>query len=159
LASGRKRTVLIEGDGSFFPNVQELETIARLNLPIKIVVVNNDGYSSIRSSQERWFGRLTGADRTSNLSLPDIQRMAAAFGIPGTRVEHESQLEQTLSKLLAADGPGICEVMVPAEEDRVPRLASYKRADGAMESKPLEDMFPFLDPEEIQANLRAGRGE
>lgn len=159
LASGRKRTVLIEGDGSFFPNVQELETIARLQLPVKIVVVNNDGYSSIRSSQERWFGRLTGADRTSNLSLPDIQRIAAAFGIPAARVERESQLEGALSTLLGASGPGICEVMVPAEEDRVPRLASYKRPDGAMESKPLEDMFPFLDAEEIQANLRAGRGE
>ena len=159
LASGRKRTVLIEGDGSFFPNVQELETIARLKLPIKIVVVNNDGYSSIRSSQERWFGRLTGADRTSNLSLPDIQKIAAAFGIPATRVEHESELDRALTTLLAADGPGICEVMVPAEEDRVPRLANFKRADGAMESKPLEDMFPFLDPEEIEANLRAGRGE
>lgn len=159
LASGRKRTLLVEGDGSFFPNMQELETIARLKLPVKIVVVNNDGYSSIRSSQERWFGRLTGADRTSNLSLPDIQRVAASFGIPSTRVEREPQLEEALSGLLAADGPGICEVMVPAEEDRVPRLASYRRADGVMESKPLEDMFPFLDPAEIQANLRAGRGE
>lgn len=159
LASGRKRTLLVEGDGSFFPNMQELETIARLNLPVKIVVVNNDGYSSIRSSQERWFGRLTGADRTSNLSLPDIQRVAASFGIPSTRVESEPQLEEALSGLLAADGPGICEVMVPAEEDRVPRLASYRRADGVMESKPLEDMFPFLDSAEIQANLRAGRGE
>lgn len=159
LASGRKRTVLIEGDGSFFPNVQELETIARLHLPVKIVVVNNDGYASIRASQERWFGRLTGADRSSNLSLPDIQRVAAAFGIPSVRAENESQLERSLSSLLATDGPGICEVMVPPEEDRVPRLASYKRADGAMESRPLEDMFPFLDPEEIQASLRAGRGE
>ena len=159
LASGRKRTLLVEGDGSFFPNVQELETMSRLKLPVKIVVVNNDGYSSIRSSQERWFGRLTGADRTSNLSLPDIQRVAMAFGIPSTRVENESQLEQALSELLATDGPAICEVMVPAEEDRVPRLASYKRDDGVMESKPLEDLFPFLDPGEIQANLRAGRGE
>lgn len=158
LASGRRRTVLIEGDGSFFPNVQELETIARLDLPIKIVVVNNDGYSSIRSSQERWFGRLTGADRTSNLSLPDIQRTAASFGITAVRVDHESRLEAALSNLLASSGPGICEVMVPAEEDRVPRLASYKRPDGTMESKPLEDMFPFLDPEEIEANLKAGRG-
>jgi acetolactate synthase-1/2/3 large subunit len=159
LASGRKRTVLIEGDGSFFPNVQELETIARLHLPVKIVVVNNDGYASIRASQARWFGRLAGADRTSNLSLPDIQRVAAAFGIPSTRAENELQLERSLSTLLTTDGPGICEVMVPPEEDRVPRLASYRRADGAMESKPLEDMFPFLDPEEIQASLRAGRGE
>jgi acetolactate synthase-1/2/3 large subunit len=159
LASGRKRTLLIEGDGSFFPNVQELETIARLKLPIKIVVVNNDGYASIRASQERWFSRLTGADRTSNLSLPDIQRVAAAFGIPSTRVERESELEHSLSMLLTSAGPGICEVMVPPEEDRVPRLASYKRADGVMESKPLEDMFPFLDPSEIEANLRAGRGE
>jgi acetolactate synthase-1/2/3 large subunit len=159
LAAGRRRTLLVEGDGSFFPNVQELETIARLRLPIKIVVVNNDGYASIRSSQERWFGRLTGADRTSNLTLPDIQRVAGAIGIPASRVEKESELNPRLAALLSSEGPGICEVMVPPEEDRVPRLASYKRADGVIESKPLEDLFPFLDPTEIQENLRAGRGK
>jgi acetolactate synthase-1/2/3 large subunit len=156
LASGRKRTLLVEGDGSFFPNMQELETIARLGLPIKIVVVNNDGYASIRSSQERWFGRLTGADRTSQLTLPEIQKIAAAFGIAASRVERESELEGALSAMLASPGPAICEVLVPPEEDRVPRLASYRRPDGVMESKPLEDMFPFLDPVEVEANLREG---
>ena len=159
LASGRKRTVLIEGDGSFFPNVQELETIARLNLPVKIVVVNNDGYSSIRSSQERWFGRLTGADRTSNLTLPDIQRIAASFGIPATRVENESKLDGALSALLGTDGPGICEVMVPAEEDRVPRprqLQTGRWGDGIQAARGHVSVPGACGD---QANLRAGRGE
>ena len=152
LASGR-RTVLVEGDGSLQPNLQELETIRRSSLPIKIVVINNGGYASIRASQQRYFGRLVAADPTSGLSFPQVEKIASAYGIPCTTVAREAELRAKLRETLEAPGPAICEVRVPAEEDRVPRLASLQKADGRMVSRPLEDLFPFLDREEFRSNM------
>jgi len=152
LAAGRQ-TVLVEGDGSLMPNIQELETIARLRLPIKIFVVNNHGYSSIRASQQRYFQRLVAADTTSGLTLPDVSRVAAAFGIQSERIDRESELDDVMKRCLAAAGPVICDVNVPREEDRVPRLSSLQRPDGTMVSKPLEDLFPFLERDEFLENM------
>lgn len=152
LAAGR-RTVLIDGDGSFLPNVQELGVAARLNLPLKIIVVNNGGYSSIRVAQQRWFGRMIAADASSGLTLPEPAALAAAFGIPSVRIDAEPELESKLAAALAAPGPVVIDVRVPPEEDRVPRVANYQKADGTMATKPLEDMFPLLDREEFLANM------
>ena len=88
LAAGRRRTICVEGDGSFHMNAQELETIRRLRLPIKIFVINNDGYASIRASQENYFHHLVAADSTSGLSLPDVKKLAEAYGLP-VGVDHE----------------------------------------------------------------------
>jgi acetolactate synthase-1/2/3 large subunit len=153
LGSGSRRTVLVDGDGSVMPNVQELETIRRLKLPIKILVINNDGYSSIRVSQTRWFQRMIAADSASGLTLPDLGRVAAAFEIPFSRVETESQLGETLDRVLAAAGPALVDVRVPVDEERQPRISNYQKADGSMASKPLEDLFPFLPREEFLANM------
>ena len=144
VGGGGRRTVLVDGDGSIMPNIQELETIRRLNLPIKIMVVNNNGYSSIRISQMRWFNRMIAADSTSGLTLPDLGRLAEAFGIPFSRVGSEAELGGVLDRVLASDGPELVDIRVPADEDRRPRLSNYQRADGTMASKPLEDLFPFL---------------
>ncbi len=153
VGAGRRRTVLVEGDGSLQPNLQELQTVAREKLPLKIMVVNNGGYSSIRVSQNRYFGRLIGADATSGLVIPDLQRIAAAYGIRSARLSTDAELAERLPELLNADGPALCEVVVPAEEDRVPRLANVQRPDGTMMSKPMEDLFPFLDRDEFRANM------
>ena len=88
LGAGRRRTICVEGDGSFHMNAQELETIRRLRLPIKIFVINNDGYASIRASQENYFQHLVAADSTSGLSLPDVRKLAEAYGLP-SYVDHE----------------------------------------------------------------------
>jgi acetolactate synthase I/II/III large subunit len=152
VAAGR-RTLLIDGDGSLQPNIQELETIRRLQLPIKLLVVNNGGYASIRASQQRYFQRLIAADPSSGLSFPPLDRIAEAYGIPYAYVAREKDLNRTLQNCLAASGPGICEVRVPADEDRVPRLASVQRPDGSMVSRPIEDLFPFLDREEFRSNM------
>jgi acetolactate synthase I/II/III large subunit len=152
IASGR-RTVLVDGDGSIQPNIQELETVRRLGLPLKIVVVNNGGYASIRASQQNYFGRLTGADSASGLTFPELRRIADAYGIPSTTVARESELHEKLRWALETDGPAICEVIVPPGEDRVPRLSSFQRSDGSMVSRPLEDLYPFLDREEFRANM------
>jgi len=148
-----RRTILVDGDGSFMPNVQELQVISRLQLPTKMFVVNNSGYSSIRVSQQRWFGRLVAADPTSGLSLPSLKAVAGAFGIPFIRVEREAELDTALRHALSGPGPIMCDIAVPREEDRVPRLANYRRADGSMASKPIEDLFPFLEREEFLANM------
>lgn len=153
LAHGRRRTVCIDGDGGFQMNVQELETVARLQLPLKIFVVNNDGYGSIVASQKAYFTRLVGAGPSSGLTLPDIRRVAAAYGLPTRRIENQRNLRREIREVLDAPGPVVCELMVIPDEPRQPRVSSAQRPDGTMVSKPLEDMFPFLEREEFHANM------
>jgi acetolactate synthase-1/2/3 large subunit len=153
LAAAGRRTVAIDGDGGFTMNIQELETVRRLNLPIKFFVINNGGYASIRNSQRTYFDRLTGADSTSGLSLPDYVKVAKAYGIAACRVTRPTALRKTLRLVLQQPGPTICEVMVLPDEPREPRVASAQRPNGSMVSKPLEDLFPFLEREEFRENM------
>jgi acetolactate synthase-1/2/3 large subunit len=135
------------------PQLQELETLRRENLPIKIFVVNNDGYSSIRVSQSRYFNRLVGADARSGLTIPSFNKIAAAYGLRYAKIDNQDNLTKTLASVLAGGDPVICEVVVPSEEDRVPRLANMQKPDGTMVSKPLEDLFPFLPRDEFLENM------
>jgi acetolactate synthase-1/2/3 large subunit len=153
LASGGKRTVCVDGDGGFQLNIQELETVARLNLPIKFFVLSNQGYSSIRTSQQRYFGRLAGADATSGLTLPNLLKVASAYGLTTTQIVEQSDIRQQVRNVLQMEGPVVCEVMVPPDEPRAPSLSSMRRADGSMVSKPLEDLWPFLEREEFLSNM------
>jgi acetolactate synthase I/II/III large subunit len=153
LASGRRRTVSVDGDGGFQMNVQELATVAGLNLPIKYFIINNQGYASIRTSQKNYFNRLVAADATSGLHLPDLCAVARAYGVATVRIEETSRLREQVREALERPGPVVCEVVVPADEPRGPRVASAQRADGTMTSKPLEDLWPFLDREEFRANM------
>jgi acetolactate synthase-1/2/3 large subunit len=153
LASGRRRTVSVDGDGGFQMNAQELATIARLQLPIKFFVINNQGYASIRTSQRNYFGRLVAADAASGLRLPELRKLAAAYDVPYARIGNTSELGPVIRKVLKAPGPCVCEVLTPPEEPRGPRVASVQRPDGSMVSKPLEDLWPFLDRAEFRANM------
>jgi acetolactate synthase-1/2/3 large subunit len=153
LAGGRRRTVCVDGDGGFQLNIQELETVARLNLPIKFFVLNNNGYSSIRTSQMRWFGRLAGADATSGLTLPTLLKVSLAYGVPTAQIKHATNLRAQIRKILESPGPVVCDVIVPPDEPRIPSLASAQRPDGSLISKPLEDLWPFLDRDEFRANM------
>lgn len=153
-AAGRKRTVSVDGDGGFQMNIQELATVSQHKLPIKFFVVNNGGYASIRSSQLGYFkGNLTGADASSGVWLPDLGKVATAYEIPFRRITVEDDLKIVLREALDAPGPLVCEVMVRHDEPRIPRLASSQLPDGRMVSKPLEDLFPFLDREEFLSNM------
>jgi acetolactate synthase-1/2/3 large subunit len=153
LASGGRRVVCVDGDGGFQFNVQELETIKRLRLPIKFFVVNNSGYASIRQSQSHHFGRLTGADDSSDLTLPHIGRVARAYGLSTFRIASPRAVRATVRRALAADGPVVCEVVVAPDEERMPRVQSMVRSDGSVVSKPLEDMWPYLDRDEFMENM------
>lgn len=151
--AGGKRTVCVDGDGGFQMNIQELATVARLGLPIKFFVINNQGYASIRTSQNGYFKRLVAADHTSGLNLPDLGKVAAAYEVPFARIADKSTLRSQIQEALASAGPVVCEVVVAPDEERIPRASSYQKPDGSMASKPLEDLFPFLEREEFLANM------
>jgi len=153
LAHGRRRTITVDGDGGLQLNIQELETIRRLDLPIKLFVLNNDGYASIRTSQSRYFGRLAGADDSSGVTLPPLEGVANAYGLPYARIDHDGGLTARVRELLDAPGPCVIEVRTPREEPRAPSLSSMRKPDGSMVSKPLEDLWPFLPRDEFLANM------
>lgn len=153
IASGRKRTICVEGDGGFQLNIQELETVARLKLPIKFFVINNGGYASIRAMQTNYFQQKVGADSESGLTLPDIIKVATAYGLSTVRIVDQNDLRNQIRNVLQIPGPVICEIMAISDEIRVPRLSSKQRSDGMMISKPLEDLWPFLDRQEFLSNM------
>jgi acetolactate synthase-1/2/3 large subunit len=153
LASGRRRTILVNGDGGFQMNIQELETVHRLRLPIKMFVLSNQGYASIRSSQTRYLGRLTGADAGSGLTLPNLYGVAPAYGLSFVQIRSQRDLAIQIKEVLSLSGPVVCEVLTPPDEQRAPSMMSAQRADGSMVSKPLEDLWPFLDRSEFLSNM------
>ncbi len=154
LAGGRERTVCVDGDGGFQFNIQELEIIARLNLPIKFFVLNNGGYASIRASQLNYFGQATiGCDHRTGLTVPDISKVAAAYGLQTAIIADQSNLCEDVRRVLNTPGPVVCDVRVIPDEVRAPRLSSAQRPDGSFVSKPLEDLWPFLEREEFLANM------
>lgn len=152
IASGNRRTVCVTGDGSAAMNMQELEVIKRRNLPVKIFVADNKGYSMIYGSQNGNFkGNLTGCTRESGLTLPDMKKIAEAFGIRGMHIENEENLKEQVAEVLNYDGPVVCTVNADITQKIVPRQANYMREDGQMASRPLEDMMPLLGREELEA--------
>lgn len=153
LAHGGKRVILVDGDGGLQLNIQELEVIRRLGLPVKLFVLNNDGYASIRTSQSRYFGRLAGADASSGVTVPPLDGIARAFGLPYAKLDSDRELPAAVREHLDAPGPVVVEVMTPREEIRAPSLSSARRADGSMVSRPLEDLWPFLPRDEFRANM------
>jgi acetolactate synthase I/II/III large subunit len=150
----RRRTILVDGDGGFQFNIQELETTRRLNLPVKFFVLNNNGYASIRASQTGYFGKPNiGCDSTTGLTIPDLSKVAAAYNIPAIVIADQANLRADVRRALDIDGPVLIDVHVIPNEVRAPRLQSYQRPDGSFVSKPLEDLFPFLSREEFHAQM------
>lgn len=153
LAGGRRRTICVDGDGGFHMNAQELETVRRLNLPIKFFVIDNAGYGSIRASQGNYFQRLTGADASSHMTLPDLLDVAKAYGVHAVDLVDPASMSSTIAQVLEYPGPVVCRVKSIADEQRMPRVSSFKKADGIMDSMPLEDMWPLLPRDEFLDNM------
>nr|NNM91501.1 thiamine pyrophosphate-binding protein [Bacilli bacterium] len=153
LASERSRVVSINGDGGFQLNIQELEAVKRLDLPIKYFILNNDGYASIKSSQDNHFGRNVGCNELSGLTLPNIRDLAMAYGIPFFVIQTNDQVSELVQQVLATSGPVICDVMIDPKEELLPKVASKQLPDGKMASSKLEDLFPFLPEEEVRKNM------
>ncbi|MBR6223506.1 MAG: thiamine pyrophosphate-binding protein [Lachnospiraceae bacterium] len=151
LASGKRRTVCVNGDGGFMMNIQELETLSRLNLPVKIFVLYNQGYGQIHTTQKNVFsGHYVACDSSSNLSIPNIASIAKAFDLQVFEIKNNSEIKEKVSAVLESDGPSICVVYVPIDFGALPKQVSYKRKDGQMESLPLEYMNPPLSEEELE---------
>jgi acetolactate synthase-1/2/3 large subunit len=154
LAGGRRRAVCVDGDGGFQFNIQELATVRQLDLPIKFFILNNDGYASIRASQTAFFGSpQVGCDAPTGLAIPPLAQLGQAYGIPCIRIATQERLREQVRQVLDMPGPVLCDVAVIPDEPRVPRLSSMQRPDGSLVSKPLEDLFPFLDRDEFHANM------
>ncbi len=145
VAEGGRRVICITGDGSMQMNIQELQTIVHNKLPIKVFILNNQGYVSIKSAQERYFGRLIGEGKETGVSCPDIIKIANAYGIKSLRISKTDELEYGIEQALKEDGPVICDVISSRNQEIRPLVMSEIRRDGTMVSKPLDDMYPFLD--------------
>jgi acetolactate synthase-1/2/3 large subunit len=154
LAGGRRRTICVNGDGGFQLNIQELETVRRLNLPIKYFVLCNGGYASIMTAQRTHFqGRFTGSEPSSHLTLPELMPVARAYGIRALEIHDHRDLHERIREALDRDGPVVCAVRTAADQPVEPRATSIMRPDGSMVSRPMEDMGPLLSREEFLANM------
>jgi len=147
-----RRVICLAGDGSIQMNIQELQTIVHHHLPVKIFVLNNAGYLSMRLTQSGFFGRLTGESASSGTSFPDMVKVGCAYGIPSSRVDRTAQLSQ-IDRALAAEGPTLIDVVLDPKQEFEPRSKARQLPGGKIVSPNLEDMYPFLDPTELKDNV------
>ncbi len=149
--------LVLTGDGSIQMNLQELQTIISHQLPIKIFIINNGGYHSIRQTQTNLFrgeplvgiGIDSGMGGVQDLSFPDMEKIAHAYGFPFIRAHHNEELHDVVAETLATDGPAICEIMVTLTQQFLPKSAAKRLPDGSIISPPLEDLAPYLPDEEM----------
>ncbi len=154
LASPGKTAVCLSGDGSFMMNLQELGTVVANRLDLKLIILNNGGYISIRQTQNNFFsGRHIGIDEKSGLMFPNFVKLAESFGFKAFRIEKNEEVEDGIRRMLAEAGPVVCEVVLPEDYIFQPKTSSERKADGRMVSKPLEDLYPFLPREEFENNM------
>ena len=151
-AERRGRVICLAGDGSIQMNIQELQTIVHHHLPVKIFVLNNSGYLSMRMTQSGFFGRLTGESASTGASFPNMVKVACAYGIPSIRIDRESQFPQ-IDQALAAQGPALVDVVIDPAQEFEPRSRARQLPDGRIVSPNLEDMYPFLDQTELMDNV------
>ena len=156
LAKKGQRTIVITGDGSLQMNIQELSTVKQNKLPLKIFVINNNGYLLIRHTQKTWMeGRLMGESPKTGLWCPDILAIAKNYEIYGVRINKTSEVDRKIKQVLAHPGPVICDVKSPEWQLVIPRISSSRQADGSFISRPYEDLFPFLEEAELKSNMIA----
>ena len=150
-----KDIILVTGDGSIQMNLQELQTIIHHKMPIKIFLINNQGYHSIRQTQTNLFNKnFVGiGPESGDLSFPDMSKLAPAYGYPYLSCDGNEHLSETLDKALAMDGPVMCEIFVSTQQNFEPKSSTKRLEDGTLVSPPLEDLAPFLDREEFRKNM------
>lgn len=155
-----KKIVLVNGDGGFAMNIQELEVIRRDNLPIKMFILDNQGYSTVRNTQTNVFdGHFVGCNAQSGLTIGNIKGVAEAYGIKTFLMKSMGDMKQTISDVLNYDGPALCMVWVDPAQPIVPRQANYKTPEGQMASRPLEDMRPLLSREELESVMAVSKNK
>jgi acetolactate synthase I/II/III large subunit len=160
IGSGRKPCIGVESDGSLMMNLQELATLKGLNLPIKLFIINNGGYASIRNTQRNYFnGRYVGTGPEADLFIPDLVALAQAMGLAAMNIIDARALDAGIATALAHDGPILCDIHVTPNESLWPKAIAVPQADGTLLSMPLEDMTPLLPREELRAQMIVGLTE
>ena len=146
IASGKRRTICFEGDGSLQHNIQELQLLKNYELPIKLFIYNNSGYSSIYGMQKNHFnGNLAGCTPDSGIQMPDIQKIANAYGIPYKLIKDSNELSSGVKDALKDDNMLICEIMGDISYEELPRTQTRVGKDGKITSSSLEDLYPFIN--------------
>lgn len=156
IGGGRRTTICLEGDGSIMMNLQELQTILTNRLPIKIFLINNQGYHSIRITQTNLFSehsKVGIGPESGDLSFPDYQKLALAFGYPYLCAHSNQEMKQAVDQALQMDGPVFCEIFTDTRQVWEPKSSTKRLADGTLVSPPLEDLAPFLPREELERNM------
>lgn len=154
VARNGKEVLGITGDGSFQMNIQELQTLIYHKFPVKLFVWNNDGYLSIRATQNKFFdGRFIGTDSTSGVSFPEVEKIANAYGITYFRIDSIKDLEEKLPAVLAENEPVLCEVKIIRDQEVIPSVSSRQLKNGKLVSSPIEDMYPFMPRDEFEQNM------
>lgn len=153
VANGKKRTVCIDGDGSFQMNIQELQTVIYNHLNLKIIYLNNNGYHSIRQTQTNLFAPpLVGVCDGNGLSFPEMERICWAYGIPYVKADNIDTVHKAIQDFLNIEGPAFLEAILDPSQNFEPKLSSQRLPDGTIVSPPIDDMFPFLPREEYESN-------
>ncbi|ASZ10111.1 thiamine pyrophosphate-binding protein [Chitinophaga pendula] len=152
VAAPEKRIICLAGDGSVQMNIQELQTLAHHRWNIKIFILDNAGYLSIKSTQQNFFGLSVGSHAGSGVSFPDMEKIGQAYGIPSFTID-QFDFQEQVKQVLQMEGPVLCNVKLDPEQLFEPKLSSKQLPDGRMVSAPLEDMFPFLSKEELESNM------
>ena len=154
VAAGGRRVVCVTGDGSAMLNLQELQTIRGYGLPVKLFLLNNNGYHSIRQTQRNFFpGNDVGSGPESGVTFPDFERVAYAFDMPFRRCCDHAGLAKAIAETLDEPGPAVCEMILDLAQPFSPKVSSKRLPDGRMVTAPLEDMAPFLPREELLENM------
>lgn len=156
IGGGRRTTICLEGDGSIMMNLQELQTILTNRLPIKIFLINNQGYHSIRITQTNLFSdhcKVGVGPESGDLSFPEFSKLASAFGYPYFSAHSNAEMKAAVDAALAADGAVFCEIFTDTKQVWEPKSSTKRLADGTLVSPPLEDLAPFLPREELERNM------
>jgi acetolactate synthase-1/2/3 large subunit len=149
-----KPIICIAGDGSLQMNLQELQTIKHYKLPIKLFVLNNQGYHSIVQTQTGFFNKnFIGCNQDSGVSFPNNKKLANLYNMKYFKIDSFKKMEKQIKKILNYNGTLLCEIILSNEYTFIPKLSSERKKDGSMLSKSLEDMHPFLDRKEFNLNM------
>lgn len=146
--------ICVTGDGSLMTNVHDLATMSKYRLNVKLFVVNNDGYVSMRNTQREFFsGHYVGADHHSGVFIPDMQSFAISYDLPFVRCTREDDLKAKIAEVIAMDGPILCEVVAMRDQKIIPAVQSVRLANGKMRSAALHEMFPHLPADVLESEL------
>jgi acetolactate synthase-1/2/3 large subunit len=152
--SQKTNVICLAGDGSLQMNIQELQTLKTHKFPVKLFIFDNQGYISIIQTQTKFFnGRLTACNQVSGVEFPDFAKVAAAYGLPVAVIDKHEGIQDKIKQILNTPGPVVCHLKLQTDYKFLPKIASVQKTDGSMVSRPLEDMYPFLERNEFLENM------